>query len=214
MTNNTTVKFSGICQVCGRRQAVNAKGNIAKHGYSLEYGFFNGTCQGSDHLPFEQDKSLAVAIIVDVHDSMSQLRADAGILEAPAVPEADGSWLAWVHEYRPATWERGNRSGGYVWHRAPVVSFDAYVSSIDGKSVYHRVHYTAKFEDRGRTTKMTDVRSYSRDEQAHSEVEAVTALNSAYASALRRQADGLAKWIAWQEERVASWKVLPLEPRK
>jgi hypothetical protein len=46
---------NGTCQACGRDQAVRANGLLAKHGYTVDFGFFNGTCHGSDHLPLEHD---------------------------------------------------------------------------------------------------------------------------------------------------------------
>lgn len=53
---NTTQTYLGHCQACGRQQAAHVKtGKIAKHGYTTDYGFFNGTCNGSDYLPMEQD---------------------------------------------------------------------------------------------------------------------------------------------------------------
>lgn len=62
MTNAST--HTGICQACGRRQAVHVKtGLLAKHGYTTEYGFFNGTCGGSDHLPLELDTAVNVATV-------------------------------------------------------------------------------------------------------------------------------------------------------
>lgn len=55
----------GTCQVCGRVQAVNAKtGMLAKHGYTVEWGWFEGTCRGSDHLPFEKSCELVKESIV------------------------------------------------------------------------------------------------------------------------------------------------------
>tara|TARA_R110000751_G_scaffold129601_1_gene231618 strand:+ start:191 stop:805 length:615 start_codon:yes stop_codon:yes gene_type:complete len=47
----------GTCQLCGRIHAVNNKtGEIAKHGYTVDYGFFNGTCGGSGFLPLQKDR--------------------------------------------------------------------------------------------------------------------------------------------------------------
>lgn len=58
---------TGICQACGRRQAVHViTGMIAKHGYTTEYGFFNGTCGGSDHLPLELDTKVNVETIASL----------------------------------------------------------------------------------------------------------------------------------------------------
>lgn len=60
----TASTHTGICQACGRRQAVHVKtGLIAKHGYTTEYGFFNGTCGGSDALPLELDTKVNVATV-------------------------------------------------------------------------------------------------------------------------------------------------------
>ena len=60
----TASTHTGICQACGRRQAVHVKtGLIAKHGYTTEYGFFNGTCGGSDALPLELDTTVNVATV-------------------------------------------------------------------------------------------------------------------------------------------------------
>lgn len=48
----------GHCQICGRLQAVQApKGLLAKHGYTVKgWGYFMGTCQGSDKLPLQVER--------------------------------------------------------------------------------------------------------------------------------------------------------------
>lgn len=54
----------GTCQVCGSVQAITGEaGVIAKHGYTVEWGFFNGTCSGSHSKPLEQDKWLTEKMI-------------------------------------------------------------------------------------------------------------------------------------------------------
>lgn len=59
----------GHCQCCGRVQAVrNNNGLMAKHGYTVDYGFFEGVCQGSDNLPLEVEKDLAEDTIVVMKD--------------------------------------------------------------------------------------------------------------------------------------------------
>lgn len=62
----STHTHRGTCQVCGARQAVdNASKFIAKHGYQVAgWGFFNGVCSGSGHLPAELDLTIAQATIV------------------------------------------------------------------------------------------------------------------------------------------------------
>lgn len=79
MTDNTT--YLGHCQACGRLQAVHVHtGKIAKHGYTTDYGFFNGTCNGSDHLPMEQD-------ILITNRQIELLRGRAGELTAESQRE-------------------------------------------------------------------------------------------------------------------------------
>ncbi len=59
----------GHCQCCGRVQAVrNNNGLMSKHGYTVDYGFFEGVCQGSDNLPLEVEKDLAEDTIVVMKD--------------------------------------------------------------------------------------------------------------------------------------------------
>ena len=56
MTKHT---HTGTCQLCGRNHAVNnATGLLAKHGYTVDWGFFHGVCEGANHLPLQKDRSL------------------------------------------------------------------------------------------------------------------------------------------------------------
>lgn len=47
----------GTCQICGRKQKA-PHSLMAKHGYTVDGGYFNGTCFGSDEKPFELDRSV------------------------------------------------------------------------------------------------------------------------------------------------------------
>tara|TARA_R110002020_G_scaffold62613_1_gene167328 strand:+ start:5973 stop:6566 length:594 start_codon:yes stop_codon:yes gene_type:complete len=54
-----TATHNGNCQCCGSLQAVNNKtGLLAKHGYTVDWGFFSGTCVGSDHPPLQKDHTV------------------------------------------------------------------------------------------------------------------------------------------------------------
>jgi hypothetical protein len=57
----------GHCQICGRIQAITPRG-VAKHGYTVDFGFFQGVCQGSDSKPLEQDRSMTDSIAVALED--------------------------------------------------------------------------------------------------------------------------------------------------
>lgn len=76
MTATTT--YTGICQACGRRQAIHIHtGKIAKHGYTTDWGFFNGTCQGSDHAALEQETELNLDIVKQLGTLAAGLDAEA-----------------------------------------------------------------------------------------------------------------------------------------
>jgi hypothetical protein len=65
---------SGHCQICDRYQKI-PKGLLAKHGYSREYGFFNGTCHGSDHPPYEHSCDLIPGEIEIVKKMLGNVQA-------------------------------------------------------------------------------------------------------------------------------------------
>tara|TARA_Y100000004_G_scaffold87138_1_gene97678 strand:+ start:255 stop:1088 length:834 start_codon:yes stop_codon:yes gene_type:complete len=63
----TTHTHRGHCQACGRVQAVDTTNNLlAKHGYTVDFGYFDGVCTGSDRNPLEVDKSFSEATIVRI----------------------------------------------------------------------------------------------------------------------------------------------------
>lgn len=91
MTETRTATHNGHCQCCGRLQAHTPRG-IAKHGYTTEYGFFNGTCSGSDRQPLELDTALCDATIAALgHWADERVAASHGeITEVPvSVRRAD-----------------------------------------------------------------------------------------------------------------------------
>ncbi len=55
--NTKDHQIRGICQICGREQAVRPNGTIAHHGYTIRDGWFDGTCPGQQHKPLQVDKS-------------------------------------------------------------------------------------------------------------------------------------------------------------
>ena len=57
-------KYIGTCQACGRNHVVKAGGVMAKHGYTVDWGYFNGVCGGSDERPLELDREYADRCVV------------------------------------------------------------------------------------------------------------------------------------------------------
>lgn len=67
---------NGNCQCCGRSQAVNAKTQkIAKHGYTVDWGFFNGQCAGSDKLPLQLDRTITDCTITQLREYAAEMEA-------------------------------------------------------------------------------------------------------------------------------------------
>jgi len=81
MNNQKTMRVThthrGTCQACGRVQAITewtnkhsgkTFGNIAKHGYTVNWGFFNGVCMGADSLPLELSKDTTERLIKELRE--------------------------------------------------------------------------------------------------------------------------------------------------
>lgn len=89
----------GTCQLCGRSHKINPKYNsIAKHGFTKEHGFFNGTCRGSDNQPLEMSCEL-LREYVNKHwpADAAQLREYAGRIRSGEAPlnvtfRVGGAW--------------------------------------------------------------------------------------------------------------------------
>ena len=86
----TKATHNGTCQACGRKQAY--RGTIAKHGYTVDYGYFSGTCGGSDRQPLELETSYNVETVAAIRDWADQqdAKADSNITKVP-VEVADKS---------------------------------------------------------------------------------------------------------------------------
>ena len=63
MTNKAT--HTGTCQICGSRQML-PDGKLAKHGYTVPAGFFQGVCIGSGRRPLELERGFADDVAADL----------------------------------------------------------------------------------------------------------------------------------------------------
>jgi hypothetical protein len=76
----------GHCQACARTHAVGIKsGKVAKHGYTTRFGFFMGTCSGSDKKPLEVSREFADATLVALEEYAVREVARAAALRAGTV---------------------------------------------------------------------------------------------------------------------------------
>lgn len=98
---------TGHCQACGRVQAIrvpgpNRTGALAKHGYRVkDFGYFVGTCPGSDHLPLEQDRQLSDKVIADMRVmEQAHLRAISEYRDGRRIPDRIFDRTVWNRETR------------------------------------------------------------------------------------------------------------------
>ena len=98
----------GHCQVCNRRQKL-PNGKLAKHGYQILGGYFDGVCFGSEHLPIEQDKTLVVESQEWAAKKYLAAKLDQIKYDQPAT-----ELKTWRHIYKTYF------GSGYVWEYIPV----------------------------------------------------------------------------------------------
>jgi hypothetical protein len=75
-------QLRGNCQMCGRERAI-VNGRMAKHGYTVENGWFQGVCQGDNHEPMQVSRTATDEMIVSI-------RADAAKLDQRAADLKSG----------------------------------------------------------------------------------------------------------------------------
>jgi len=80
------IQYRGNCQLCGRQHAVN--GTVAKHGYTVEHGWFNGVCNGSQFKPMQQDRAVTDKMVSDVREQVSELLQRAADLKSGKIAPA------------------------------------------------------------------------------------------------------------------------------
>lgn len=203
----------GTCQVCQARQAVNVKtGLLAKHGYQVAgYGFFNGTCWGSDHLPFEKDKSL-------VEQTIAHFTAKAAAIREEAVEErASVSNKVSVHVYVREPHKKWGMTGSYQWVKVEVSV--GKVREVDWSGGEKRA--ITEFRGVGKTDAGIDVviADLSREGSARvdswgSLEQALVTLHDACAKGKEAVAAEMEKYVASQEARLVGWVVKDLIPVK
>lgn len=197
-TNRAAVN-DGTCQVCGSRQKLPA-GRIAKHGYTTQFGFFSGTCIGSDELPFEQSTDVieeAIRNAEEKKDLFAHMQRE--------VLFNQKSDRGWVKLYRAAT---VYTAGGYYWAECEfrATPFTAGEQTFDVVEFLHpgegnRKEAWVSAHNKGIYAAENTVASY------------INATNLKYADFVGAQIAEIERYVAWQQKRVNEWKPQPLLPR-
>jgi hypothetical protein len=77
----TIKQIRGNCQCCGRDQAVK-NGRMAKHGYTVERGWFAGVCFGERFAPMQVSREQTDKVIADITAEIPELIAKAELIKS------------------------------------------------------------------------------------------------------------------------------------
>lgn len=198
----TKATAAGSCQACGRVQKL-PDGTLAKHGYTTRWGFFEGTCVGTGHKPYEQDCSLIQRFIDSATKSRADVLARIAELAKPATEPK-----AWFSEYVPA-----KRRGEHSRYQEREV---ALLWSPAGESVDYET---------GKTRQRLDIYWFDlegkREPAFRHSVNGWTVLEVAdnmnkrfIENTLQPIVKRLTEYIEWQQKRVTDWKLAPLRDLK
>lgn len=192
--NTNKATHDGHCQLCGRLQRL-PKGMLAKHGYTKEWGFFSGTCPGSDHLPFEQSRDLIAGALERVAHSIKGLQDSATYLRTEPVKDA----MARAEVYVRTAY-------GRQWLTGEVKLTEKQIGQNDDGPIIIRNFVLATVSG-----------EYKLEGYSHGYPETVEAMVKALrekeAKHHDRQAAELEKYRVWLVARNKDWKPAPLIPR-
>lgn len=71
-----SIQIRGNCQCCGREHAI-VNGKMAKHGYTVECGWFQGVCIGQHFAPIQVSREQADKLIASVREQVLEMNAKA-----------------------------------------------------------------------------------------------------------------------------------------
>lgn len=184
----------GTCQICGSVQKLPG-GRLSQHGYTVDWGFFNGVCGGAHGLPFEQSCDLIESAIESADAQAAKLRAEIAELETTT----EYAEVAIYYGYR----DHPNGKGGEIIekHNRDELSIESR-DLEDGATLYFVEVIEQRTGKKQRGTSFTG-RSIA------------AAMRRANDGAIRRRVRAIAqieKYVAWQRERIAGWKPAELLP--
>lgn len=190
---------AGTCQICGRVQKL-PSGKLSLHGYQVQWNFFNGTCGGAKHLPFEKDKAQAVAHATLMAGIARQRRQHASDLRQNKSPEK--VWIDHPLKRQAFAYKTEYRS----------MCVDLFEEKTESGGV--NICYIVK----GKTDSLTGVTAPdekakldpSRFGYSQTASDAACKVREWAASQLDYEAEGLERYVKWQRKRCGEWQLRPL----
>lgn len=185
-------------------------GLLAKHGYPVKWGFFEGVCAGSGRLPFEQSTDAIADAIRHVEADIAATAADLEAIEDLGSKINDGTSV-WHHHYS------GGRLG-YQWIKVRLhdlvtdhTTYSKPLSSCKLSSLTSHPNWRSGREPAIVTEK---IEAYGDAWTMHTLPEWARYLNRKYAKqVLVPLNEKRRSWIIWQNDRIAKWAPAPLIPR-
>lgn len=89
----------GTCQICERIQKL-PREKMSKHGYTVDFGYFQGVCHGASCLPFEESCEVLRAELIQVGRYITKQKKKIAELRTLA-PKDNKSFMSLYHEGRP-----------------------------------------------------------------------------------------------------------------
>jgi hypothetical protein len=141
------IQLRGNCQRCGSLQAVTS-GGVAKHGYTVKNGWFEGVCHGNGFPPIQVARDEADRVVAAVRDEVVMLRRKIELIDAGKItPEfVKGHYSALLRDYeqipfakasafqqqeavKSLSWQTESRArSGESWAR----DFESLINSVHG----------------------------------------------------------------------------------
>lgn len=118
----TTHTHRGTCQACGHEQAVdNVTRKIAKHGYTVDFGYFHGVCPGGrGHKPAELDVSFTHKVILDCTEgAKDEDRIATALRNGTTLPESFERWNKDLRITKRNSWGKEYQTNG-AYERLPI----------------------------------------------------------------------------------------------
>ena len=182
----------GHCQVCNRVQKL-PDGLLAKHGYNVLQGYFEGTCFGSANLPLEQDKKIVERSITWAEQRKTEFQTQIEIWSQTATEEK-----GWFNEYVSGP---GRMPSRYIWRYVPL--------SRQTRTINDYTFNEDTFL--GYDSKPQPLRRYSISGDTLLDI--ANQLNQKYVEQfLKKAVRDMTEYIRDQKHRITVWHAQPLLP--
>lgn len=196
--SNRKATHQGECQVCGSVQKL-PEGVLSKHGYNVRFGFFEGTCWGAEHKPFEQDISLIESAIARATAQGVEALEGAALLLNDLNPTH-----VWV-----SIWNSGNHNvrAHSEWKLLPVGELE----NNHGTLMYREQSTVTNSPRADVLHRIETYGVYAQDPAERLRLQ-YQYLNKRYAEERIDRAKQLRSYVSWQAGRTRDWKPKKLKP--